>query len=140
MALQGNTDLEIAALCDKTAHAAALIADDDGGRAAQVRAGEGRVTVGCCAEHPDAAGLQVADRGDEVRNAGHGHIFERTGRSLADDGRQADAAAILIRSIKPLSKIMWIACLNRSISTLEQMDLGKVELFILETRMALFLK
>ena len=32
------------------------------------------------------------------------------------------------------------ACLNRSISILEQMDLGKVELFILETRMESFLR
>ena len=46
----------------------------------------------------------------------------------------------LILSIISLSKIMWSAYLNRSISTLEQMDLGRVELFILETRMALSLK
>ena len=39
-----------------------------------------------------------------------------------------------------LSKIMWSACLNRSISTLGQMDLGKAERFISETRMALSLK
>ena len=42
--------------------------------------------------------------------------------------------------IKPLSKTMWSAYLNRSISTLEQMDLGRAELFISETRMALSLK
>ena len=46
----------------------------------------------------------------------------------------------LILSIIPLSKIMWSACLNRSISTLGQMDLGKAERFISETRMALSLK
>ena len=46
----------------------------------------------------------------------------------------------LILSIKPLSKTMWSAYLNRSISTLEQMDLGRAELFISETRMALSLK
>ena len=41
---------------------------------------------------------------------------------------------------KPLPKIMWSACLNRSISTLGQMDLGKAELFISETRMESFLR
>ena len=46
----------------------------------------------------------------------------------------------LILSIKPLSKTMLSAYLNRSISTLEQMDLGRAELFISETRMALSLK
>jgi len=35
---------------------------------------------------------------------------------------------------------MLSAYLNRSISTLEQMDLGRAELFISETRMALSLK
>ena len=46
----------------------------------------------------------------------------------------------LILFTKPLSKIMWSACLNRSISTLGQMDLGKAELFISETRMESFLR
>ena len=46
----------------------------------------------------------------------------------------------LILSIISLSKIMWSACLNHSISTLEQMDLGRAELFISEIRMALSLK
>ena len=41
---------------------------------------------------------------------------------------------------KTLSKTMLSAYLNRSISTLEQMDLGRAELFISETRMALSLK
>ena len=46
----------------------------------------------------------------------------------------------LILFTKPLSKIMWSACLNRSISILGQMDLGKAELFISETRMESFLR
>ena len=46
----------------------------------------------------------------------------------------------LILSTKPLSKIMWSACLNRSISISGQMDLGKAERFISETRMESFLR
>ncbi len=46
----------------------------------------------------------------------------------------------LILSTKPLSKIMWSASLNRSISISEQMDLGKAERFISETRMESFLR
>ena len=41
---------------------------------------------------------------------------------------------------KPLPKIMWSACLNRSISTLGQMDLGKAELFTSEIQMESFLR
>ena len=41
---------------------------------------------------------------------------------------------------KALSKIMWSACLNRSISISGQMDLGKAERFISETRMESFLR
>lgn len=46
----------------------------------------------------------------------------------------------LILSTKPLSKIMWSACRNRSISISGQMDLGKAERFISETRMESFLR
>ena len=46
----------------------------------------------------------------------------------------------LIQSTKNLSKIMWSACLNRSISISGQMDLGKAERFILETPMESFLR
>lgn len=46
----------------------------------------------------------------------------------------------LILSTKPLSKIMWSVCLNRSILISGQMDLGKAERFISETRMESFLR
>ncbi len=46
----------------------------------------------------------------------------------------------LIQSTKPLSKIMWSACLNRSISISGQVDLGKAERFISETQTESFLR
>lgn len=46
----------------------------------------------------------------------------------------------LILSTKPLSKIMWNACQNRSITISGQMDLEKAERFISETQMESFLR
>ncbi len=93
MALQGNTDLEIAALCDKAAHAVGSIADDDGGRAAQAPAPVRVVSPSAAVPNtqmPRAFRSRIVATRFATRATG---IYSSAPASLADDGRQADAAA-----------------------------------------------
>ena len=54
--------------------------------------------------------------------------------------KAGDIVGLIYDAFLKQYRIMWSACLNRSISTLGQMDLGKAELFISETRMESFLR
>ena len=84
----------VAVLAHQLAHAVAFVADDNGGRAGQIRLVHGDGAFGGGAVDPHALLLQLLNGGGNIGHPGHLHVLHRTGGSLGNGGSQADAAAL----------------------------------------------
>ena len=87
-------DHHIAVLANQRAHAVAFVADDDGGRAGQIRLVHGNGALGGGAVDPDTLLLQFRNGGIDIGDPGYLHILHRAGGCLGNGGGEANATAL----------------------------------------------
>ena len=92
MSVHRNCHFKVAAFRYQPAHSIALRSDYDSQRAIKIRVPDIGSAVCRCSVYPDSIFFQFFYCGSYIRNPGHRHIFNRTGRCLAHNRRNTGTA------------------------------------------------